>query len=130
MQRQTATRLGSEPMLRTNSSRSTRSLLVAAVGCAWLAGACYMTKSDANQRFEEQKRELEALQAEVRANHLALGTKLKELEEGLEKARLLLTRDSADVIAQVQGQQQKMAELEGKMDEMTHNLQGLVEQTA
>jgi TolA-binding protein len=89
-----------------------------------------MTKSDANQRFEEQKRDLEALQAEVRANHLALGTKLKELEEGLEKARLLLTRDSEDVIAQVQGQQQKMAELEGKMDEMTHNLQGLVEQTA
>ncbi|HET6338500.1 MAG TPA: tetratricopeptide repeat protein [Polyangiales bacterium] len=89
-----------------------------------------MTKSDANQRFEEQKRDLEALQAEVRANNLALGTKLKELEDGLEKARLLLTRDSADVVAQVQGQQQKMAELEGKMDEMTHNLQGLVEQTA
>jgi TolA-binding protein len=89
-----------------------------------------MTKSEANQRFDEQKRDLEALQAEVRANHLALGAKLKELEDGLEKARALLTRDSADVGAQVQAQQQKMAELEGKLDEMTHNLSGLVEQTA
>jgi TolA-binding protein len=89
-----------------------------------------MTKSDANQRFDEQKRELEALQAEVRTNNIALGSKLKELEDGLEKSRALLTRDSADVGAQVQAQQQKMAELEGKLDEMTHNLQSLVEQTA
>ncbi|HKU37030.1 MAG TPA: tetratricopeptide repeat protein, partial [Polyangiales bacterium] len=81
-------------------------------------------------RFEAQTRQLEALQAEVRANHLALGAKLKELEDGLERARALLTRDSADVGAQVQQQQQKMAELEGKLDEMTHNLSGLIEQTA
>lgn len=89
-----------------------------------------MTKSDANQRFDEQKRDFDALQAEVRANHLALGAKLRELEDGLEKARALLTRDSADVGAQVQAQQQKMAEIEGKLAEMTHNLGSLVEQTA
>ena len=40
----------------------------------------------------------------------------------LERARLLVTRDSADAIAQVQAQQQKMNELEGKLAEMTHNL--------
>jgi TolA-binding protein len=95
-----------------------------------LLSACYMTKSDASQRFDAQKREIESLQAEVRANHLALGAKLKELEEGLERARALLTRDSADVGAQVQAQQQKMAEIEGKIAEMTHNLTGLIEQTA
>ncbi len=69
------------------SRRRRLSLPVAAIGCAWLLGACYMTKSDATQRFDEQKRDIEALQAEVRANHLALGAKLRELEEGLEKAR-------------------------------------------
>lgn len=102
----------------------------AAVVCCGLLSACYMTKSDATQRFDEQKRDIEALQAEVRANHLALGAKLKEVEEGLERARSLLTRDSADVGAQVQQQQLKMSELEGKLDEMTHNLAGLMEQTA
>ena len=89
-----------------------------------------MTKSDATQRFDAQKRDIEALQAEVRANHLALGAKLKELEEGLERARALLTRDSADTVSRVTEQQQKMNELEGKLDEMTHNLAGLIEQTA
>jgi TolA-binding protein len=130
MQLATDTRPSSERKLRAASPWFTRSRFLAAIGCAWLAGACYMTKSDATQRFDEQRRDLDALQAEVRANHLALGAKLKELEDGLEKARLLLTRDSADVVAQVQAQQQKMAELEGKLDEMTHNLSGLVEQTA
>lgn len=89
-----------------------------------------MTKSDANERFAAQTKQIEALQAEVRANHLAMGAKLKELEEGLERTRSLLTRDSADVGAAVQQQQQRMAEIEGKLDEMTHNLTGLVEQTA
>lgn len=120
----------SKRLLRTQSPRSTRSAIAFTIGCAWLAGACYMTKSEATERFEQQKRDFDALQAEVRANNLALGSKLKELEDGLEKSRALLTRDSADVGAQVQAQQQKMAELEGKLDEMTHNLQSLVEQTA
>jgi tol-pal system protein YbgF len=110
--------------------RSGLTLPAAVLFCSWLLGACYMTKSDANQRFDAQTRQIEALQAEVRANHLALGAKLKELEEGLERARSLLTRDSADVGAAVQQQQQRMAEIEGKLDEMTHNLSGLVEQTA
>src|SRR5262245_17918053 len=110
--------------------RSGLKLPAAALACSWLLGACYMTKSDAEQRFQAQNRQIEALHAEVRANHLALGAKLKELEDGLERSRALLTRDSADVGAQVQQQQQKMAELEGKLDEMTHNLTGLVETTA
>lgn len=102
----------------------------AAVLCCGLLGACYMTRSDAEERFDAQRREIDALSAEVRANHLALGAKLKELEEGLERARALLTRDSADVGAAVQQQQQKMAELEGRLEVMTHNLTGLMEQTA
>jgi hypothetical protein len=50
----------SERELRANSLKSTRSRLLAAIGCAWLLGACYMTKSDANQRFDDQKRDFEA----------------------------------------------------------------------
>jgi TolA-binding protein len=110
--------------------RSGVKLPAAVFFCSWLLGACYMTKSDAEQRFQAQSRQIEALQAEVRANHLAMGTKLKELEDGLERARALLTRDSADVGAQVQQNQQRMSEIEGKLDEMTHNLTGLIEQTA
>lgn len=130
MSQQLVSRAESRQLLRVRSPKTTRSAIAFTVGCAWLLGACYMTKSEATERFDQQKRDFDALQAEVRANNLALGSKLKELEEGLEKSRALLTRDSADVGAQVQAQQQKMAELEGKLDEMTHNLQGLVEQTA
>lgn len=93
-------------------------------------GGCYMTKGEASERFAAQDRKIESLEAAVRANHLALDAKLTELERGLESARALLTRDSADVGAQVQVQQQQMAQLEGKLDEMTHNLAGLMEQTA
>jgi TolA-binding protein len=89
-----------------------------------------MTKSEATQRFDAQDRKLTSLSAEVQANHLAFDAKLKELAEGLERARLLVTRDSADAVAQVQAQQQKMNELEGKLAEMTHNLTSLMEQTA
>jgi TolA-binding protein len=104
--------------------------LAAALACCGGLSACYITKSDANQRFEAQERKLDSLEAAVRANHLALDAKLTELEQGLEKARALLTRDSADVGAQVQAQQEKMAAIEGKLDEMTHNLAGLMESTA
>ena len=124
-------RCASGRKLRVSGSAFTRNRVAAlAAGCVWLLSACYMTKSDATERFDKQQQEIEALQAEVRANHLALGAKLKELEDGLERARALLTRDSADVGAAVQMQQQKMSELEGKLDEMTHDLSGLVEQTS
>jgi TolA-binding protein len=73
---------------------------------------------------------ISALEAEVRAKDSALEAKLDELAQGLESARALLTRDSADVGAQVQAQQQKMAEVEGKLDELTHNLTDIIEQTA
>lgn len=105
-------------------------LLSTLLACGVQLSGCYMTKGDASERFAAQDRKIESLEAAARANHLALDAKLTELERGLEKARALLTRDSADVGAQVQVQQEQMAQLEGKIDEMTHNLAGLMEQTA
>ncbi|HET8937212.1 MAG TPA: tetratricopeptide repeat protein [Polyangiales bacterium] len=83
---------------------------------------------------DEMRRQLEERMSELNARQeqraQSLEKKLQELSEGLESARQLLTRDSADVGAQVQAQQQRMAELEGQLAEMTHNLNDMIEQTA
>jgi TolA-binding protein len=94
-----------------------------------LAGGCMTTSAGNEMRLALEKR-ITDLQSENDVRDKALEAKLDELSQGLERARSLLTRDSADVGAQVQQQQQKMAEMEGKLDEMTHNLADLIEQTA
>ncbi len=75
-------------------------------------------------------RRVAALEAETQAKQLALQAKLSELEQAIEHAKSLLTRDSADVGVQVQDQQQKLAELDGKVDELQHQLGDLIVQTA
>ena len=94
-----------------------------------VASGC-MTNGAGNEMRMQLERRISDVAAEGKARDDELGAKLDELAEGLERARALLTRDSADVGAQVQAQQQKMAELEGKLDELTHNLTDLIEQTA
>lgn len=89
-----------------------------------------MTKSAGNEMRLALEKRISDVAAEAQARDSSLEAKLNQLNEGLERARTLLTRDSADVGAQVQAQQQRMAELEGKIDEMTHNLTDLIEQTA
>ena len=97
------------------------------------SSGCLMLKKDgdalaeANQKNEQRVAQLEA---EVRAKDLAMQTKLAELQQGLERTRSLLTRDSADVGAQVQSQEQRMAEIEGKLDELQHGLSDAVQQNA
>ena len=98
------------------------SLLLLTTGC--------MTTSAGKEMRTALEKNLADQQAENEQRFKGLEAKLDELSQGLERARALLTRDSADVGAQVQVQQQKMAELEGKIDEMTHNLTDLIEQTA
>jgi TolA-binding protein len=98
--------------------------------CSIALSGCLMTSGagdEMRRQLEERMSELNARQ-EQRAQ--SLEKKLQELSDGLENARSLLTRDSADVGAQVQAQQQRMAELEGQLAEMTHNLNDMIEQTA
>lgn len=107
-----------------------RSAAVSGVLCSLALSGCLMTSGagdEMRRQLEERMSELNARQ-EQRAQ--SLEKKLQELSEGLESARALLTRDSADVGAQVQAQQQRMAELEGQLAEMTHNLNDMIEQTA
>ena len=94
-----------------------------------VASGCMTTSAGNEMRLTLEKR-IADLRAEAEERDKSVEAKLEELSQGLERARALLTRDSADVGAQVQVQQQKMAELEGKIDEMTHNLTDMIEQTA
>jgi TolA-binding protein len=97
------------------------------------SSGCLMMKKDgdalaeANQKNEQRVAQLEA---EVRAKDLAMQAKLAELQQGLERTRALLTRDSADVGAQVQSQEQRMAEIEGKLAELQHGLSDAIQQNA
>ena len=104
---------------------------LAAMSCSslLLVGGC-MTSSAGNELRLALEKRISDLRVESEERDKSLEAKLEELAQGLERARALLTRDSADVGAQVQVQQQKMAEIEGKIDEMTHNLTDLIEQTA
>jgi TolA-binding protein len=120
------------PRRRTSTSRrhgmAMLSRSVAAIGCALLS-AC-MTTGAGNELKAGLEKQISDLAAENKTRDEALQAKLDELAAGLERARTLLTRDSADVGAQVQGQQEKLAEVEGKLDELTHNLTDMIEQSA
>lgn len=115
-----------------SASASTLGNITAAVGCSvlLLGSAGCMTKSNGVELRMALERQIAKVAADGAQHDKDLDAKLAELSEGLEKARALLTRDSADVGAQVQTQQQKMAELEGKLDEMTHNLSDIIDQAA
>jgi TolA-binding protein len=108
--------------------RETWQRATAIAGCALLS-AC-MTKSAGTELRTALDKRISEVEVAAGARETAIEAKLDELSQGVERARALLTRDSADVGAQVQAQQQKMAELEGKLDELTHNLTDIIEQTA
>lgn len=108
-------------------------LLCVSVVLALGSGGCLMMKKDGDALAEQSKRNearVAQLEAEVKAKELAMSAKLAELHEGLERTKALLTRDSADVGAQVQSQEQRMAEIEGKLDELQHGLTEAVQQNA
>ena len=125
-------------MLRARTVMFIRSLVSAAmslgrnaawVSCCVLLSAC-MTKSAGLEMRTALDKRIDDLESAISAKHAELERKLDEVSQGLESARALLTRDSADVGAQVQAQQQKLAEVEGKLDELTHNLTDMIEQAA
>jgi TolA-binding protein len=89
-----------------------------------------MTKSAGDELRTALDKRIEEVESANAARDTAIEAKLDELAQAVERARSLLTRDSADVGAQVQAQQQRMAEMEGKLDELTHNLTDIIEQTA
>lgn len=113
------------------SSEVLRTLTVSAVALA-LSG-CLMLKKDGDElrrASDAQDKRLAQLQAEVRAKNLELDAKLAELTQGLERTKSLLTRDSADVGQQVQTQEQKLATLEGKLEELSYALTTLTQENA
>ncbi len=106
---------------------------VSLCACVLAASGCLMLKKDGDElrtSIDAQDKRLAQLEAEVRAKNLELDAKLTELSSGMERAKSLLTRDSADVGAQVQTQAQAMAELQGKIDELQHALSDLTQGSA
>jgi TolA-binding protein len=106
--------------------------LSAAIGCGVLLcslSSCMTTRKGEEMRLLLEQR-IERVAADNEQRQKDLEAKLAELSENVERTRALLTRDSADVGAQVQTQQIKMSEIEGKLDEITHSLSDLSDKTA
>jgi len=105
----------------------------AAVSCSTLLLPCLsgcMTVAKGEQLRAELEQRIERSSSENEEHYRDLEAKIAELSQTVENTRALLTRDSADVGAQVQTQQIKMSEIEGKLDEITHGLSELSDKEA
>jgi len=105
----------------------------AAASCSTLLLPCLsgcMTVAKGEQLRAELEQRIERSSSANEEHYRDLEAKLAELSQSVENTRALLTRDSADVGAQVQTQQIKMSEIEGKLDEITHGLSELSDKAA
>jgi TolA-binding protein len=93
--------------------------------CAPLLSGCLMTQAEGEtlrSAAEARDRRIEQLEAENRENREQFREDMEELERVLEKATQLLTRNSADVGAQVQQVRDQLAALEGQVAELRHKM--------
>jgi TolA-binding protein len=100
--------------------------------CVGLSG-CWMSSADGEQlrtTADSRGRRIEQLEAQARVNREQIDGKVAELEDVLQRATKLLTRDSADVGAQVEQMQEHLAVLEGKLDEQRHETENLAKEVA
>jgi len=89
---------------------------------------CWTSSAEGEQlRTAAQARDarLEQLESQNRQNRQELDAKVAELQQVLDKATQLLTRDSADVGAQVQQMSEQLASLEGQLAELSHKTEVL-----
>lgn len=102
-------------------------VLAAAVPLA--AGACVVTTKQ-GARMQAETAELRARIDQQAAREAESKEQLERLRKVLDQATALLTRNSADVGAQVQKTQADLADLTGKIAEAQHVLDGLSRQVA
>jgi TolA-binding protein len=85
---------------------------VALAGLVLLAGSCFYTKSEG----DDLKREVETLKQRLSGDMARAETERVKLQKIMEQATALLTRNSADVGAQVERIQAKSDKLTGQME--------------
>lgn len=100
-------------------------VILVAVGGSFL-GACWTTAADGSL-MRSRITELERGQEEQRENLASeienAQTKVRELEDVLDRATKLVTRNSADTGAQVESLQQQLMTVEGQLAELRHEVQ-------
>ena len=100
-----------------------RPLLAAA--CIVTASGCWVSAADGERMqaaADARDRRIGEIEDQNRQIREEAVKKIKELEDVLEQATALLQRNSADVGAQVQTQQEQIASLEGQIAELRHEL--------
>ena len=109
------------------------SVLIFALLCGALLPGCWTSAAEGEQlRTAAQARDtrLEQLEAQNRQNREELAGKVQELQEVLDRATQLLTRDSADVGAQVQQMTESVSRLEGQIAEIQHKMEVMTQEMA
>jgi tol-pal system protein YbgF len=96
-------------------------ILLFAPGCFWVT-----TKAEGNQI----KTNVASLQATVTKQQSSIDTRVKQLDDELEKATALLKRNSADVGAEVEALGKDMATVNGGIDQVKQTLDDLKTQLA
>jgi len=88
-------------------------------GCFWVT-----TKREG----AELRRDVDKLKGQLSVQDESIGEKVKRLDASLDKATKLLTRNSADLGADVQSMSQEVAKLTGQVNETLHQIESLQEE--
>ena len=110
-----------------------RSILPLSLLVGVLLPGCWTSAAEGEQlRTAAQARDsrLEQLEGQNRQNRQELDAKVAELQQVLDKATQLLTRDSADVGAQVEQMREQISKLEGQLAELKHKTEVLTHEMA
>jgi TolA-binding protein len=100
-------------------------ILLALLACSALSG-CFMSASDGDKLVAEAKARDERISTlEERSEQ-----KARELEDLLQRATAVVTRNSADAGAQVEAMREQLAKLEGVVEELRYKVESLATEQA
>ena len=106
-------------------TRRMRGVCITMLAAVLLAG-CWMSQSEGEAMqtaAQARDKRIAELAAQSRTNWAELDAKVAELESLLERATKVLTRDSADVGADVERMSEQLASLEGQLSEVKHSIE-------
>ncbi len=107
--------------------------LPAGLTCGALLSGCLMTTAagdELRQQGQARDERIATLEQSSQQSRSEMDAKMHELEQVLERATNVVTRNSADSGAQVEAMREQLARLEGTLEEVRHKLEGLIQEQA
>jgi TolA-binding protein len=120
------------PFARANRVRRAGSVLLIGLALSGCLTGCVTTGAGEEIRStaRAQEERIATLEQASVQNREEVDAKVRELEQVLERATQVVTRNSADAGAQVEAMREQLAKLEGVVEEMRHKLDAFAAETA